>query len=212
MDPSSPPLPALLGQALADLGLDLPPDARERLVHLTALVEQWGSRINLTGHQGQAAILSGLVVEALALERVLPPATSLLDLGSGAGFPGLPVAVARPSCAVTLLDARERRHHFQRAAIRTLGLENVTPLLGRAERLEPRAHEVVVAQALAQPAGALELMQRWGAPGGWLGLAVSEAPDWTPELRARFGEPQIRCYRVPLTERSRTLVLVQLDS
>jgi 16S rRNA (guanine527-N7)-methyltransferase len=199
-----------LSKALSELALDLGPDARAQLLELAALVEAWGSRINLTGHQGLDGILRGLILEALALERVLPECETLLDIGSGAGFPGLPIAIVRaPHCRVTLLDSRQRRHHFQRAAIRALGLENVTPLLGRAEELDPIPHGVVVAQALAQPAAAIELMREWAGPGGWVALAVSEPPDLGVEERARLAHTEVRRYRVPISNRQRVLFLAQ---
>jgi 16S rRNA (guanine527-N7)-methyltransferase len=128
--------------------------------------------MNLTGHRTPEDIARRLILDALALGTVLPipePA-SIADLGSGAGFPGLPLAICRPGCRVTLVEARERRHHFQRAAVRTLGLVNAEPRRGRIEELEPTPHEVVVAQALAQPGAAMALMLPWVAPGGWLVL------------------------------------------
>jgi len=210
MEPS---LAATLSSALSELGLDLGPHARAQLLDLAALVETWGSRINLTGHQGLAGILRGLILEALALERVLPECETLLDLGSGAGFPGLPIAIARaPVCGVTLLDSRQRRHHFQRAAIRALGLENVTPLLGRAEVLAARPHGVVVAQALARPAAAIELMREWVTPDGWVALAVSEPPDLSEEERSRLAHTEVRAYRVPISKRERVLFLAKPGS
>ena len=205
-----PTLASALALALAELELELRPEARAQLLELAALVEAWGGRINLTGHQGLEGILRGLIVEGLALERVLPECDTLLDLGSGAGFPGLPIAIARaPRCAVTLLDSRQRRHHFQRAAIRTLALDSVTPLLGRAETLPPTPHGVVVAQALAQPAAALTLMREWAEPGGWLALAVSEPPELGAEQRAGFSHTEVRHYRVPISNRERVLFLAK---
>ena len=208
----SPALEELLGRALAALELPLGTPERDQLLALAELVEAWASRINLTGHRDAGEILTGLIVEALALERVLPPCASILDLGSGAGFPGIPIAIVRGAqCHVTLLDARERRHHFQKAAIRTLGLANVKPLLGRAETLVPEPHDVVLAQALAQPREALELMRPWARPGGTLGLAVSEPPK-LGSAEALFARTGIRRYSVPLSGRERVLWLGELAS
>ena len=111
----------------------------DELLALAALVERWGERINLTGHRGLEGILQGLVVESVALCGALPEVESLVDLGSGAGFPGLPIAILRPECHVRLVDSRRRRHHFQREATRALGLDNVDLVLGRAEEVQARA-------------------------------------------------------------------------
>ena len=201
-----------LAEALSELPLELGAPQSTKLLELVTLVEAWASRINLTGHRGVEGILAGLVVEALALERVLPACETLLDLGSGAGFPGLPIAIARGAgCHVSLLDARERRHHFQRAAIRTLALSNVTPIHGRAEQLEPVQHQIVLAQALAQPEDALRLMERWAVPGGTLALALSQAPE-LGLAAPLFVRTEVRRYRVPLSGRERVLWLGELPS
>ena len=145
------------------------------------LLERWSERINLTGHRGALAIAERLLLEAAALSQVLPAAESIVDLGSGAGIPGLPLAICRPGCTVRLVESRERRHHFQRAAIRDLGLDNAIALLGRAEELEVQPSEGVIAQAMAQPEQALQWMRPWMTADGWLALAT--VPGGADRLR-----------------------------
>jgi 16S rRNA (guanine527-N7)-methyltransferase len=194
----------VLTAGLQELGLS--PSLAEPLASLANLLARWAGRMNLTGHRTPEAIARRLILDALALGESLPvrPPTSLADLGSGAGFPGLPLAVRWPASAVMLVEARERRHHFQRAAVRTLGLVNVEPRRGRLEDLPPRPHEVVVAQALAQAERAVEWMLPWVAPGGWLVLARSAdagpVPD-APGLEPGRSIP----YRVPLGGPARLL-------
>ena len=173
-----------LAQGLAhlELELDLGIDARSTLVDLVLLVSRWAARMNLTGHREAPAILDSLVLDALALWlaiRALPaeaPPRRLVDLGSGAGFPGLPVAIAEPAVAVELIEARQRRHHFQRAACRELALENVTARLGRIEELEVTPSELVVAQAVGPIEQVVALAQRWVRPGGWLVVPYGPRP------------------------------------
>jgi len=185
-----------LGEALAGLGLAASDDQQAALLELASLVEVWGQRMNLTGHKTADAVVRRLILDAAALLAAAPSFSSLADLGSGAGFPGLPIAILRPDVQVTLVDSRERRHHFQRAARRALGLENVQPLRGRLEDLEPAPHEAVLAQALAQPAQALAWMRPWARPGGW--LLIPSTGDG-PELPGREGleSAELRRYRVP---------------
>ena len=152
--------------------------------------------MNLTGHRSLDAIVRRLVLEAAALAAVMPEVPSLADLGSGAGFPGLPIAVLRRDCQLTLVEARMRRHHFQRAAVRALGLRNTRLELGRAEQIEARTHAAVVAQAVARPERALPWMLPWVEPGGLLFLPGSSPPPDIPEIPGVSFEARLR-YRTP---------------
>jgi 16S rRNA (guanine527-N7)-methyltransferase len=204
------PLRESLSAGLA--ALVLPSDLAGPLAELSELVASWASRMNLTGHRTAEEVSSRLVLDALALGVSLPVRPrSLADLGSGAGFPGLPLAVLWPACRFTLVEARERRHHFLRAAIRALGLLNATALRGRAEEIPAAAHEVVVAQAMAAPAQALEWMARWAAADGW--LALPQASDAAPIVPPPGIEPAgLRSYRVPVSGIPRALWLGRLQS
>jgi 16S rRNA (guanine527-N7)-methyltransferase len=207
---STPSLEALLEAGLRELGLPVEPASV--LAELALLVSRWAERINLTAHRSPEAVACRLVMDALALGRTLPVdrPISLADLGSGAGFPGLPLAILWPSCQVTLVESRERRHYFQRTAIRALRLANARAVRGRAESLDATPHQVVVAQAMAEPEQVLGWMRRWVAPDGWLALAQS---DPAPAIAAPAGIRPIapRRYQVPLGGPSRTLWLAQLE-
>ena len=196
----------LLAEAGADLGFDLAPDQSVRLLELTELLSAWAPRMNLTGHEGPQQILLRLVLDALAMERHLPEADSIADLGSGAGFPGLPLAILRPRTQVLLVESRERRHHFQRAAIRSLGLANVQPLRGRIEALEPEEAQGVVAQALARPRTAVELALPWCAIGGWVAIPGAEEPPDPGDVPGIHPSSNLS-YSLPISGMRRTLWL-----
>lgn len=207
-DASSSRLLTVLSEGLAEL--DLEPALADPLARLCELLARWAARMNLTGHRTPEAIARRLVLDALAFGETLPerPPASLADLGSGAGFPGLPLAIRWPQTPVTLVEARERRHHFQRAAVRELGLAHVRPRRGRIEALDPAPHAVVVSQALAQAEAAVELMLPWTAPGGWLALARAvDAPSVPapPEVE----DAHVRTYRVPLGGPQRAIWLAR---
>jgi len=181
-------------------------DQVDALLRLASLLERWGQRINLSGHRDLESIVARLILDAAALSTHLPAVPSLVDLGSGAGFPGLPIAVLRPDCSLLLVEAREKRHHFQRAAVRELGLRNVTALRGRAEQLPPEPRASVIAQAIAEPSQALQWMLPWVEIGGWLALPGGESPPEVAEHPAVIPSGVVS-YRVPGGGPSRTLWL-----
>jgi 16S rRNA (guanine527-N7)-methyltransferase len=195
----------LLDLALEELGLEASELQRRQWIELAELLERWGQRINLTGHRSVHAVVARLVLDALAIARWLPAqAASLVDLGSGAGFPGLPIAIARPELEVRLVESRERRHHFQRAVIRTLGLENVRPIRGRIEDLVPEPAEIAIAQAVSPPSELLALMLPWTLPGGFMIIPGSEQPP-DPGQDPRVKSAEIHRYLVPGGGPRRTL-------
>jgi 16S rRNA (guanine527-N7)-methyltransferase len=200
----------VLERGLSELDQRLAREQRERLLELAVLTESWGQRLNLTGHRSALRIVERLVLDAVALASCLPPLDSLADLGSGAGYPGLPIAIVRPELRVTLVESRERRHHFQKAAIRALGLENATPRLGRAEALDPEPHDAVIAQAMARPTAALEWMLPWAAPAALLILPGAEdLPNVPSDETSPWTLEMPRHYQVPCAGPRRTLWLAR---
>ena len=186
-----------LAEGLLALSRPCSPQQLHELAELSRLLAHWSGRMNLTGHRNAIEIAKRLVLDAAALLDFLPPFERLADLGSGAGFPGLPFAVLEPDREFVLVEARERRHHFQREAIRSLGLRNVTALRGRFEELEPLGCGAVVAQAVGPPDQLIDAMLRWAEPGASLlipgGRRVPAPSDEDQRVRVvRTGK-----YRVP---------------
>lgn len=194
----------ILEAALAELGRPATSGQIDALAGLAALVSRWSQAVNLTGHRGTETIAKRLVADACALEAALPALDSLADIGSGAGFPGLPIAILR-GCRVTSIESRERRVHFQRAALRELAIRGVEVLWGRAEQLPATPHAAAVAQAVS-PETAAPLLERWTEPGGLLIFVGGEEPPAPPPgIRFSAEIP----YRVPLGGPARTLALAR---
>ena len=192
---------SVLEAGFAELNVEASSQQIESLANLSQLLFRWSKRINLTGHRSELDIVRRLVLDALALAVQIPDITSLADIGSGAGFPGFPIAILRPQTRVVMIESRERRHHFQREAIRTLGLENVEAQLGRAEQLTPSPCSAAIAQAVA-PAEAVALLLRWVTPGGLLLFPASEGSPALSFERNREQNLAVRVqhcveYRVP---------------
>lgn len=142
----------------------------EPLVAYATLLDTWGSRLNLTGLHGVGAILARLVIDATLLGHALPDFASLVDIGSGAGLPGIPVALLFPERRFLLIEPRERRHHFLRHAVRELRLENIRTLRARADEPVPEQHDLAIAQAVAPPETVVPMLVRWVRPGGWIAI------------------------------------------
>ena len=189
-------LAALIQRGLEGLDLAFPPDSPARLAALALLLCRWGGQINLSGHQTPELIAENLILDAAALSVVLPPFESVAALGSGAGFPGLPLAILFPRVEVRLVEARRRRHHFQRAAVRALELRNAHPLLGRIEELSPEPGTIALAQAVGPAGAVLPAIRPWAVPGGWLAIPASmDSPR--PETLPGAGAPAAVEYAVP---------------
>lgn len=124
----------LLALGLAELGLTLPVDATTRLGHYVDAIESWNPAYGLVGASGDELVIKH-ILDSLAplaiIDRLLAGTAaegkrpSLVDLGTGAGLPGIPLALARPGVDVTLLDRMTRRIHFLEAMKAELPLDNV---------------------------------------------------------------------------------------
>lgn len=137
------------------------------------LLLQWNRVHRLTGYRTPEAITEKLFLDSLLFLRWIErPDGRLLDLGAGAGIPGIPLKIVEPRLNVTLLEARRRRSSFLATAVRELGLAGVHVRLGRAEGLldsEPAfqgAFDVVVTRAVAPPESIVPLALAFLAPGG----------------------------------------------
>ena len=212
-------LKSLLRRGLEELSGCAPPEQVSALGAYTSLLERWAARINLTGHRDAEDIARRLVLDAVALWLALPSraeARSVADLGSGAGLPGFPIAILAPKTRVELVESRLRRHHFQRAARRELGLANVRLRHGRIEELDPHPADLVIAQAVAPPPAVLGWLRRWAAPGGWLaipGVLAAEAPLSAGGPQAQgLEDVAVVQYRVPVDGRARTVWVARTPS
>src|SRR5262249_10356263 len=119
--PSAPQLAERLRAPLAEIGLALSLQQSEQLARYLALLVAWNQRVNLTGARGAGQIISRHLADTFALARHLPDAAfRLIDVGAGAGFLGLVVAILRPDAHCTLLEPTGKKHAFLRAAAREL--------------------------------------------------------------------------------------------
>jgi 16S rRNA (guanine527-N7)-methyltransferase len=155
-------------------------------------LRRWSGRLSLVGPGTAREVLQRHFGESLAALPLLPPGPArLVDLGSGAGFPGLVLAAARPTWEVVLVEARERKWAFLQAVARRGGLA-CRCLNARVAALLPPgfpdAYEVVTVRALSLPAPVLAALASRLAPGGrllfWAGTADPELPAGLRQVRS----------------------------
>ena len=157
-----------LAQGLAELGLKLTPAACEKLVAYLGLIQKWNRVYNLTAVREPRKMLSHHLLDCLA---VVPhvAGTSVLDVGSGAGLPGIPLAIALPRLHVTLLDSGHKKAAFLKQAQIELALTNVTVVSERVQAWDTaQRFDLVVSRALTDLPEFVQLAGRLVAPGGCL--------------------------------------------
>lgn len=199
---------AALQSGLAELRLELPVDAREKLLAYLALLAKWNRAYNLTAIRDPLKMVTHHLLDSLA---VLPelPAGRLADIGSGAGLPGIPLAIAEPGRSVTLAEANHKKSAFLRQAVMELALTNAEVHHGRAERWRPATgFAVVIARGFAELVEFLAACRHLVAPGGVLAAMKGAHPRAELErLPARCAPCEVRRLHVPLLEAERHLVL-----
>jgi 16S rRNA (guanine527-N7)-methyltransferase len=133
----------------AKLGQDLPPGAGTRLSQLLVELKRWNARINLTSVTDDAAMVSAHILDSLAARPWLY-GTRVIDVGTGAGFPGLPLAIAEPAMTFDLLDSSGKKIAFVRHMIGVLNIGNAVAVKARAEHYAPVTRfDTVVIRAFA---------------------------------------------------------------
>jgi 16S rRNA (guanine527-N7)-methyltransferase len=140
---------AQLERGLEELGLHLDRKAPKRLLAFAELLEKWNRVYNLTSIRGADQIVSGHLLDCLAIVPHVDGAARALDVGSGAGFPGIPLAIACPRMQVTLLDSNQKKVAFLRQAVSELQLDNATVVEDRVEAWQPQEKfDLIVCRAL----------------------------------------------------------------
>ncbi|WP_462322496.1 16S rRNA (guanine(527)-N(7))-methyltransferase RsmG [Halochromatium sp.] len=217
----------------AQIGATLDETARDKLIHYLLLLGRWNRAFNLTAVRDPREQVARHLLDSLA---ILPWVMRgpVLDLGTGAGLPGIPLALARPELAFTLLDSNGKKTRFVRQTVLELGLENVEVIQIRLETYRP-AHKfaTIVARALASLQELYQSALRLArADGCLLALkgrlaadelaqllaqlaahrsAVASNPDQADAVAGWLGEPCIHSLVVPGVDGERSLIEVSLS-
>jgi 16S rRNA (guanine527-N7)-methyltransferase len=143
-----------------------------RFERYCSLILRWNARMNLTAVRDEEGILARHFVESIACARSLPPSIrTLLDFGSGAGFPGIPIALCRPEIAVTLAESQGKKAAFLQEAVRVTGVA-ATVYAGRAGNLTAK-FDCVALRAVDRMPDAVSAASALVSPGGCLALLTT---------------------------------------
>ena len=201
-----------LAQGLAELDLALPAAAQQKLLAYAALLYKWNRTYSLTALREQDKAVSHHLLDSLA---VLPfvPAGDLLDVGSGGGMPGIPLAIARPELRVTLLDSNSKKAAFLKQAAIELALPNISVHCGRVEQYHPQDRfSAITSRAFAELADFVMLTRHLlRADGGWLAMKGLWPHDEIARLPQDVAVTAVHRLAVPGVDGERHLVLMSLS-
>jgi 16S rRNA (guanine527-N7)-methyltransferase len=201
-----------LASGLDALGLDRA--LAEPLLAYLALLLRWNAAYNLTAIRDPREMVSKHLLDSLAMHAATAPIAAtgghLADLGTGAGFPGIPLAIAQPGLQVALVESNGKKARFLREAIRSLGLANAQAVESRIEACDaPASSDAITARALATLPLILELGGHLLKPGGVLLAMKGVVPrDEIAALPAGWEVRDILPLAVPGLAAERHLVVV----
>lgn len=159
-------LAACLQQGVEALGLALSPSCQGRLLAYQALIAKWNRTYNLTAIRDEREMVVQHLLDSLSVLPHLPSTARVADIGSGAGLPGIPLAIADPELQVTLVETVDKKSAFQRQAKIELGLANLTVTNARVEQLPAGGFDAVISRAFAEIVDFVNLAGHLLAPGG----------------------------------------------
>ena len=178
--------PETLRQGIETLGIELDEDTQARLLAYLELLRRWNRKIRLVGDADRPDAVDIILVDSLApLLAVDARVSKIVDIGSGAGLPGVLLAIARPDIAITTLEPIHKKHAFQRTARRELDLNNLEP---RCERIEDhpgdRIYDLAVSRATFAPAEWIERGRALVGANGRVVAMTNRSEDVPEECRA----------------------------
>ena len=178
-------------------------------------LRSWSQRINLTTITAPGEMAIKHFVDSIAPVQFLAPMQSVLDVGSGAGFPGLPLKVLCPHIELTMIDAVRKKTSFLRQVTRLLKLTNVTVIHGRMEGLENKRYDTIISRAFGHLSfiisHALPLLSAQGQIAVWKGHMPAKEIAAARPLLKKASRPMAlstNAYQLPIVHADRTLIRI----
>lgn len=200
----------LLQGGLQQLSLQVAEEIQQKMLTYIALLGKWNRAYNLTSVRDPGQMVVRHLLDSLAILPWLR-GPSILDVGSGAGLPGIPLALVRPEWQFVLLDSNGKKTRFITQAIAELGLENVQVIHARAEDYHPaQLHNTIVSRAFTSLENMVNMVGRECAPGGCLLAMKGVNPVAELEqLPEQYQISSIETLTVPHLDAERHLVVIE---
>ena len=193
--------------------MPLPVADRQRLLAFVRLLAKWNAAYNLTAVRDPEEMITRHLLDSLVLLPYLQ-GPRVLDIGTGPGLPGIPLAIARPDCFFTLLDANAKKTRFVTQALGELGLKNVEVVQTRVENYRPvEKFDTLVARAFSSIADMLNNAQHLCAPGGrFLAMKGVYPEEELAAIPADYVVNEVVALKVPGLDAARHLAIITLRS
>lgn len=205
---------AAAAEAERRFGVELPAGAAALLEGFVAELLRWNARINLTSLDATEEVAELHLLDSLAVAPEIPGGSRVLDVGTGGGFPGVPLAIARPDLRVELVDRTEKKVIFLRSTLARLGISNATArhvrLEGHPAKEGIEAVDVAVSRAFAGPLEWIPFARPYVRPGGrTIAMLGGGRPDAEALRRAIGCDRLVRdvAYQLPSGQRRGLLVV-----
>ena len=204
-------LEPMLARGLYDLALDLPKATQAKLLSYVRMLDKWNRTYNLTAVRDPEQMVPRHLLDSLSILPFVSGAR-VADIGTGAGLPGIPLAIARDDLQFTLIDSNAKKIRFVKQAVHELKLTNVVSEHERVEKLVlADGYPVLVARAFDAIPDMLARCRHLAAPGGrFLAMKGVYPQKEIAALGGRHGQPRVETLAVPGLDAARHLVVITL--